>query len=220
MDLKHSYSAIKDFQGCRRRYHEVRILKLYKQSGTEATLYGTAVHKAFEDFVQHGVELPAKFEQFRSYVEPLAGLGGTVLCEHKMGVRRDFSPCGFFDEGVWFRGIPDFLHLNEAQTVARVVDYKTGKSARFADQKQLALMAAMVMQHYPTVRKVKGMLMFVVAGALVPCEFTREQLADILSEWGGYANEIEELADIGVWNPTPSALCRFCPVTLCEYKRD
>lgn len=220
MELKHSYSAVKDYTGCRRRYHEVRILKKFKQGDTEATLYGTAVHKAFEDFVQRGIPLPPQFERFSSYVEPLAGLGGTTLCEHKMGLRRDLSPCEFFAPDVWFRGIPDFLHLNEARTVARVADYKTGKSARFADPGQIALMAAMVMQHYPTVQKVKGMLMFVVAKQMIPCEFTRAELPDILSKWAGEANMIEEQADTGVWNPTSGPLCRFCPVATCEYKRD
>lgn len=220
MELKHSYSSIKDFQGCRRRYHEVRILKKFKQSDTEATLYGTAVHKAFEDFIRDGTPLPPQFDRFRAYVEPLARLGGTILCEHKMGMRKDFVPCEFFAKDVWFRGIPDFLHLNEAQTVARVVDYKTGKSARFADPGQLELMAGMIMQHYPTVQKVKGMLMFVVAGQMVPCKFKRKQLPDILSRWAGEANLIEEQADLNVWNPTSGFLCKFCPVTTCEYKRD
>lgn len=220
MELKHSYSSVKDFQGCRRRYHEVRILKKFKQQDTEATLYGTEVHKAFEEFVRDGKPLPPAFERFRAYVEPFTRLGGTILCEQKLGMRRDFSPCEFFDADVWFRGIPDFLHLNEARTVARVADYKTGKSARFADTGQLALMAGMVMQHYPTVQKVKGMLMFVVAGTLIPCEFTRAELPEILSKWAGDAQEIEEQADLGVWNPTSSPLCKFCPVSrdACEYK--
>ena len=30
-----SHSALKDFEGCARRYHEVRVLKNYEQKPTE-----------------------------------------------------------------------------------------------------------------------------------------------------------------------------------------
>ena len=53
MALAHSYSGIKDYEGCPRRYHEVKILKKFKSKDTEATMYGTAVHKAFEDYILH-----------------------------------------------------------------------------------------------------------------------------------------------------------------------
>ena len=167
MALAHSYSSIKDFEGCPRRYHEVRILKKFKSKDTDATLYGTAVHKAFEDYVRDGEELPAKYSQFKRFVEPLAKLEGTILCEEKMAIRADFSPCEFFDKDVWFRGIPDYLHINKAGTVARVADYKTGKSSRYADPGQLKLLTAMIMSYYPDVQIVKGVLLFVVVGDVI-----------------------------------------------------
>lgn len=217
MKLTHSYSAIKDFEGCPRRYNEVRILKKFKSQQTEATLYGTAVHKAMEDFVMLGKPLPESYAQFAQFVEPLAKLPGRILCEQKMGIRADFSPCDFFGEGVWFRGVPDYLQINEAGTVARVADYKTGKSSRYADPGQLELMAAMIMAHYPTVQKVKGALLFLVVGDVIKSEYTREQLPEIFSKWAGRASAIEDALVHGVWNPRSSALCRFCPVKSCEY---
>jgi len=217
MALAHSYSSIKDFEGCPRRYHEVRILKKFKSKDTDATLYGTAVHKAFEDYVRDGEELPAKYSQFKRFVEPLAKLEGTILCEEKMAIRADFSPCGFFDKDVWFRGIPDYLHINKAGTVARVADYKTGKSSRYADPGQLELLSAMIMAYYPEVQVVKGVLLFVVVGDVIKAEFRRDKFPEIMSKWAGRANDIEAAVDHGVWNPRSSALCRFCPVHSCEY---
>lgn len=67
MALAHSYSAVKDFENCPRKYHEVRILKQFKQSDTTATLYGTAVHKAFEEYIESKTPFPAQFAQFQSY---------------------------------------------------------------------------------------------------------------------------------------------------------
>jgi len=217
MALAHSYSSIKDFEGCPRRYHEVRILKNFKSKDTDATLYGTAVHKAFEEYVRDGAELPPQYSQFKRFVEPLAKLKGTVLCEEKMALKADFTPCGFFDKDVWFRGIPDYLHINSAGTVARVADYKTGKSSRYADPGQLELLSAMIMSYYPKVQVVKGVLLFVVVGDIVKAEFRREQFPEIMSKWAGRANDIEAAVDHGVWNPRSSALCRFCPVHSCEY---
>lgn len=215
--LAHSYSAIKDFEGCQRRYHQVRIVRAFKSQDTTATLYGTAVHKAFEEFIRDGHPLPESFKSYLRFVEPLAKLPGQIKCEEKMGIRRDFSPCGFFDKDVWFRGVPDFLAIREERGVARVADFKTGKSSRYADPDQLELMAAMVMAHYPSVTRVKGALLFVVADDIVKAEYTREQLPVIWSKWAGKASTIEAALQHGVWNATPSSLCKFCPVTTCEH---
>lgn len=213
--MAHSYSSIKDFEGCPKRYHDVRIAKRFKNQDTEATLYGTAVHKAFEDYVKDKTPLPDQFAQFKPFVEPLASLEGDIRCEEKLGVRRDFSPCEFFAKDVWIRGIPDYLVVNRPRQVARVADYKTGKSSRFADMAQLELMAAMVMAHHPEINTVKAALLFVVAKDVIKAEFTRQQLPEIWSKWAGRIGSVEKAIEVNVWNPRPSALCRFCPVKDC-----
>lgn len=219
MALAHSYSSIKDFEGCPRRYHEVRILKKFKSKDTEATMYGTAVHKAFEERIRDNIPLPENFANYAPFVEPLATVNGEIRCEERMAIRADFTPCEFFDPEVWFRGIPDYLSLNRDRGVARVVDYKTGKSSRYADTAQLELMAAMVMTHHPEIHTVKGVLLFVVVGDIIKAEFTRDELPTILSKWAGRADAIEKAVMLDIWNPRSSALCKFCPVSTCEYNR-
>lgn len=219
MPLVHSYSAVKDFENCPRKYHETRILKSFKQSETQAMLYGTAVHKAFEEFVLNKTPLPEQFSQFQRFVEPLAALKGDIRCEVKMGIRADFTPCGFFDKDVWFRGIPDYVALDFEKGVARLADYKTGKSSRYADTAQLELMSAMIMAHHPQINKVKGALLFVVANDVVKAEHTRDNLAQIFSRWVGKVAPIEAAIESGVWNPRNGPLCGFCPVRTCEYHK-
>jgi RecB family exonuclease len=220
MALAFSYSAIKDFQNCARKYHVVRILKQYKQGDTTATLYGTAVHTAFENYVKDGTPLPEAFQHYLPFVEPLTKIPGEIKCELKLGIRKDFTPCEFFAPDVWFRGLPDYLALNHDKGIARVVDYKTGKSSRYADTDQLELMAAMVMAHYPKINTVKGVLLFVVAKDAVKAEYTRAQLPEIFSKWAGHASMIEAALEAGVWNARPSGLCKFCPLSedACEHK--
>jgi len=217
--LSHSYSSIKDFQGCPKRYHEVRILKRFKSGDTDATRYGTEVHSAFEHRVRDKTPLPPAHSRFEPYAKVVADAaaqdGIELFCEHRMAITADFKPCEFFAKDVWFRGIPDALLVDRARGVARVVDYKTGKSSRYADTSQLQLLAAMVFAHFPEVQIVRGILMFVVAGDAVPADFTRAEMAGILSTWAGYADDVEQALANNVWNPRPSALCRFCPVSSC-----
>lgn len=214
-----SYSAAKDFESCPRKYYELRVAKNYKQEDTDATRYGTEVHKAFEEFIRDGTPIPPQFERFQRFVEPLLNLRGTRYCEYKIGVRADFSPCEFFGEGVWWRGIPDLLVVNEEAGVARVVDYKTGKSAKYADTDQLELLAAAIMSHFPKVNRVKGALLFVVADALVKAEYTREQLPQIWSKWVGKISRIDTAQQANVWNEKQGPLCGWCPVTACVHHR-
>lgn len=217
MALAHSYSSIKQFENCPRQYHAIRILKAFKSEGSEATMYGTAVHKALEDYLMLGTPVPDEYRQFQGAVDSVAKVNGERLCELKMGIRADFTPCGFFDRDVWFRGVPDVLIIKDDK--AWVADWKTGKSARYADPDQLELMAGMVFSHYPEVQEVKGALVFLVAGAVHPARYKRSQFSDIMSKWAGRAGRIEGAVESGVWNPRSGPLCKFCPVTTCNHHR-
>lgn len=216
-----SYSAIKDFENCPKKYHEVRILKKFKQGDTQATLFGVEVHKAFEEYVRDQKPLPPHFAHYLPFVEPLTKLPGDIQCEVKMGIREDFTPCDFFAKDVWFRGIPDLLIVNKETGVARIGDWKTGKSSRYADKAQLELLAGMVFSHYPEVQKIKGALVFVVANDVVKAEYTRDQYAEIMSKWVGKADQIVGALESGTWNPRPGPLCKFCPLSedACLHKR-
>jgi hypothetical protein len=51
-----SHSALKDFEGCGRRYYEIRVLKNYPSPETEQIRYGKELHTAAENLyamVQH-----------------------------------------------------------------------------------------------------------------------------------------------------------------------
>lgn len=219
MPLAHSYSAVKEFENCPKKYHETRILKRFKREDTQATLYGTEVHKALELYLTGPKTLPPQYAHFERFVEPIDKLAGEMKCEVKMGIKADFSPCDFFDKDVWFRGVPDVLVVNHRTNVARVVDWKTGKSSRYADTAQLELLAGMVFSHYPKVEKVKGALVFLIAEDIVKADFTREQYGEIMSKWAGKASMIESALEHGTWNARPTPLCGWCPVTDCTHHR-
>jgi len=172
-----SHSSLKDYEGCARRYYEVKVLKNYKFKETQATMYGTELHKAAEDY----------------------------------------NPCGWKDEAVWVRGIADLLIVDDDNLTAWVVDYKTGNN-KYPDREQLKLMALMVFAHFPHIRKVNAALLFVVKNDLVKFSMTVDEKDPAWWDYRERIARIEQAYDTGVWNPRPSPLCPWCPVTTCEFQ--
>jgi RecB family exonuclease len=130
-------------------------------------------------------------------------------------MKRDFSPCGFFDKDVWWRGIADLLVIDRHR--AWCVDYKTGKSARYADTKQLDLLAGAVFSHFPEVMKIKSSLLFVVSGDLIAKKHVITERSEYLSVFDEQLDRLDAAMENGVWNAKTSPLCGWCPVTTCEH---
>jgi len=215
-----SYSSIKTFDQCPKKYFHLKVIKDVKDVPGEAADYGTAVHEAAELFIKDGTPIPEKFAYMRPIVEPLAAKQGVKHTELKLGVRKTdtgYEPCGFFDKDVWWRGIVDLLIVNGK--TAHMVDYKTGKNAKYADMKQLDLMAGAVFVHYPEITKVKSGLAYVVSNEFPKKTHTREHLNTYLSVFNNQLEQLEDAMDNGMWNAKTSPLCGWCPVTSCEHYR-
>ena len=161
-----SHSALKDFEGCPRRYHEVKVLNNYPFQETEATYYGKEFHSAAEHYIKDGTPLPPQFEYAKDTLDALLSKPGRKLCEYEMGLTKDLLPCSFHDKNRWVRGIADLLIIDDDNLTARVVDYKTGNN-KYPDTDQLKLMSLMVFKHFPHIRKVSSALLFVVKNDMV-----------------------------------------------------
>ena len=212
-----SYSSIKTFEQCPKKYFHLKVAKDVKDEPGEAADYGTAVHLAAEEFIRDGKPIPEKFAYIRPVVERLAALPGDKMAELKLGIRKDYSPCGFFDKDVWWRGIADLLVIDGHR--AWCVDYKTGKSARYADTKQLDLLAGAVFSHFPEVTKIKSSLIYVVSGELIPKTHVITERSQYLSVFDEHLEQLDDAMENGVWNAQTSPLCGWCPVTTCEHWR-
>ena len=216
MNITWSHSALKDFEGCARRYHEVKVLKNYPFQETQHTIYGKDLHKAAEEYVRDGTPLPPQFSYVKETLDALIAKPGRKLCEHEMGLTKDLQPCSFNDPNRWVRGIADLLIINDDNFTARVVDYKTGNN-KYPDRDQLVLMSLMVFAHFPHIRKVSSALLFVVKNDMVKMTMVREN-AD--QAWWQYRERVAKLEAAhanGVWNPTQTPLCGWCQVTGCEF---
>ena len=213
-----SFSKLKAFETCPKQFYHVKILKEYPQKETDAMRYGTDVHLACEEYIRDNKPLPKKYDYCKPSLDALNRIQGEKLCEYELGLTANLEPCGFRDDDVWFRGIADLIIVDHDNKLAWVVDYKTGKSARYADTGQLELMALATFKHFPQVKKVNAGLLFVIAKALVKDSYQSATAPALWKKWLTNYARMEKALETGVWNPRPSGLCRqHCAVLECPH---
>lgn len=219
MSIKWSFSSLKTFQQCPKKYYHTKVAKDIKEPDTTATLYGKSMHTAAEEYIRDGVPIPPQFEYVKAMLDQLNAIPGEKLCEVKLGLTKELEPCDFEAEDVWWHGITDLVVLNEAEGIAHSVDYKTSKNARYADVKQLDLIATAIFAKYPKIKKIKSALLFVVSKEFVKATHHAEMVAKYMEAPSRDVARIEAALENGVWNPVSGPLCRFCAVKQCEYNR-
>lgn len=216
-----SYSSIKTFDQCAKKYYHQTVVKDVKWDESESLNYGKEVHSAAEKYIKHKTPVPDKFKQFAPMLETLGKIEGTKHCEIRLGVKlaKDgYAPCDFFDKDVWWRGVIDLLIVNGAK--AMLVDYKTNKNARYADTKQLDLLAAATFLHFPEVKKIKSALAFVVSDEFIQKEHDAVLRDSYMATFEPELERLEMAYASGVWDPTSGPLCGWCPVQSCVHWRE
>ena len=219
MSIVWSFSSLKTFQQCPRKYYHTKIVKDIVEPDTTATLYGKSAHTVAEEYIREGKEIPAQFEYMKPVLNVLNKLEGEKLCEVKLGLTKNLEACEFQATNVWWHGIADLVVINEEKQLAHSVDYKTSKNARYADTKQLDLVAAGLFAKFPQITRVKSALIFVVSKEFVKATHYREMLPKYLEKPARDVARIEAALENGVWNPVSGPLCKFCAVKQCEYNR-
>ena len=116
-----SYSGLKTFEQCPRRYYETKVIKIHPHQDTDATLYGKAVHEACELYIRDGKPLGGH-SRFKSLLDQLNSINGDKHCEMELAVCKDGKAVAFDDENAKFRGIADLVIIDG--TKAYVFDYK------------------------------------------------------------------------------------------------
>lgn len=213
-----SFSSLKTFQQCPRKYYHTKIARDIVEPDTQATLYGRAMHEAAEHYVRSGKPL-RQFEYAKGLLDALNNIPGEKHCELKLGLTKDLKACDFDAKDVWWHGIADLVIIDEEKKLAHSIDYKTSKSARFADVKQLDLVAAGIFAKFPNIVRVKSALAFVVCNEFVKTQHHVEMTERYLEKPKQDVARIEAALRSGVWNPSSGPLCKFCAVRHCEYNR-
>ena len=213
-----SYSSIKTFEQCPKKYYHLRVAKDVKDEGGPAADYGTAVHQSAEDFIKDGKPIPPEHQFMEPVLDVLSKMPGLKFTELRLGVRLGedgYEPCGFFDKDVWWRGVADFVALDGHR--AKSIDYKTGKSSRYADLRQMDLVAGALFVHFPDLLVIDSGLAFVATGDLIKKRHTADKKETYLRTFDPLLDQLAAAEEHGVWNAKSSALCGWCPVTSCPH---
>ena len=209
-----SWSKIKNFNTCPRRYYEIDVAKRVKEEESETLAWGNSVHDALHKYVAKGTPLPKAMVQFQDIADKVKNAKGTVIVEQKFALTEELEPCDFFDKKAWFRGIADALVVNGR--VALAIDYKLGKVLE--DSQQLSLLAACVLAHHPEVEKVRTEYWWLKDDAVSRAHFSRESLPEIWNNVMPHVKQLKEAHETMTFPPKQSGLCkRFCPVVSCPH---
>lgn len=209
-----SYSKIKNYDTCPKRYYHVDVAKDVKEEESEALMWGNEVHKALADRLSQGTALPGGMKIYEPWCERILTGEGNILVEQKLAITEDFGPTKYFAPDVWFRAIGDVIKI--AGPVALIADWKTGKIIE--DSQQLALAAACVFAHYPEVKRVRSEFIWLKEDATTRADYSRDDMPDM---WRGLWPRIEALKQAHEtlsFPAKPGFLCkRYCPVRSCPH---
>jgi len=213
-----SYSKLKNYDSCPKRHFHVDLAKDFKEDDSEALMYGNAVHDMLAKYISKGTPIPAMhapdLQKWGDYAITFLHRGMKLLVEQKLAIAADFTPSEFFGPRAWYRGVADVVAVKGP--IAIVLDWKTGKI--LDDSQQLALTAACIFAHYPSVFRVRTEFVWLKDQCTSGADFNRD---DMPAMWAGIWPRITELKqahDTASYPPKPGFLCRkYCPVTTCSH---
>lgn len=215
--LVHSFSSLEMFDGCPKRFYHLRVAKDYKPEDSEASLAGTRDHKAFEDRINLGTELPDYLKKHEGKVELLLNSGYEVTAEKEFAITRNFEPCeNWWHPDVFLRVKADVVVRGE--TRAAVLDWKTGK--RRPKPFQLELAAMTMLTSYPMMKSTEAAFLWLREESADKYKYTRDDLDRIKTKLMTKVEKIEETAADGVWQAKPGYHCNWCEVKNdCSYSQ-
>jgi hypothetical protein len=107
MSIVWSFSSLKTFQQCPKKYYHTKIAKDIVEPDTQATLYGKTAHTVAEEYIRDGTPIPEQFAYMQATLDVLKKIPGDKLCEVKLGLTKTLESCDFDAPNVWWHGVAD-----------------------------------------------------------------------------------------------------------------
>jgi hypothetical protein len=211
-----SHSNLDKFKTCPKQFHEVKVLKRFKDTKGEAAVWGDYVHVEFERYLKAKgeAELPENLLQYKSYLDGILSKPGEIIVEAQLAVNTSFAECDFFAPNVFMRGYADVLRI--LGNKAWILDHKTGK--RKADSRQMKMMALLVFALHPYIEHIRVGFAWLQDGVNDAEEFKRSDWNKLLNEFLPDIVQYRDAFCNDVWQPRQSGLCHgWCPVNDCEF---
>lgn len=194
-----SYSRLKDWKDCPRKFYLKHIRKL-REPGNDAMERGTAIHKLAEDWTLKRIteeqvllgladirKKYGKATRMLDFAKDFAtAMRSKPTCEENWGFTEKWEDVpakanGWWGEGSWLKVKLDLCYLGRDKAL-RVVDHKTGR--RYPDHDEQAELYAMAgLIKYQKVQVVRVEFWYLDSGEKGEYTFTRDQLAPLTTKW-------------------------------------
>lgn len=226
MTIAWSYSRLEDFESCPLMFQHKYILKTIKFKPNSAMERGKTVHGQLERETirasYNAVPAVPAVAHVWPIIKAFVGMHGEVLVEEELAFKRNLTPCAWFDKDTWLRAKIDAVgRVNPlsiyADQVISILDWKTGKYRINEDQLRLYNMVAML--RWDKTASVSSSLLFVdQQQSSPPLTSTRQDLKDLLDEFGDRSEMIQIANERGDWPAQKSYKCSWCGVITCKHK--
>jgi len=147
-----------------------------------------------------------------------------IVPEMKLGVRKDWSACGFFDSDVYFRGIVDLTLLMENEDII-TIDHKSGGTAEYSLKNyESQLRPYKVLQHskFPGRSKFISGIHFIREGTVKLGEPTEvsEVETHLRAELDfSILDAVQTVVEQGFFKHKRGPYCKYCDFdTVCKAK--
>jgi PD-(D/E)XK nuclease superfamily len=212
-----SFSRLKNYEDCPRRYHEVDILKRWPEKKSTMLEEGDAIHAAMAHALKTNTPLPPTWQEHQKWVDKVRCIEGDLLVEKQLAITRDFQPTAWFSKQAWWRAIVDAAVLDTEHPMACLVDWKWGKSEN-ASPIQLVLSSLVMFAHFPQLQVVHSAFVWLQEDDKTEQTLWRQDAQD---QWDLLMPRIQLLEEATLANnfpPKPNRFCkRYCRVATCEY---
>ena len=215
-----SYTALNDFEGCPARYAASRFYCTVQFQETEATLWGSRVHKAAELTIK-GIDHkdPEAYAPVAPYVQAMKASGHILEAETEITLTEDLTLTGWFAKNAWLRCKLDVVITKQTSYTAVCVDWKTGKVKDDLDQ--LKLCAAALSVTRPGLTAFEGRYVWTKYKQVT--SMPAISVANIPQVWENILPRVARMQtawDTETFPARPTRLCPYCQVNNCVKRRN
>lgn len=236
-----SWSRLKDFQECPKKFHLKYIAKSFPPEDQKSIhlVKGTELHKQMEDYIlaKNGQAImPLGFSpevrQTLPYADKLFENFDEVFPEAQVACKQDWSADEWFGKQVAWRCIADVTAVRRDPARIFVGDWKSGKVYPYGDGfGQLHLSAIIMLQRFANMERVNSAYIYMEHKVIENQTVTRDPTDEVDSKGKPiphlavvrqhFETEFDKVQMEKNFDPTPNNNCKWCPATRmqCKFSR-
>jgi hypothetical protein len=199
-----SLSSLGLYEKCGFKYR-LKYVEKIKEVRSDSASRGVDNHAIVENFLKGAIpSLPDELGFYRTFLEGLRSY--EIYPEHKISLRRDWTPTTWGAPDSWYRGVLDLKLVEREKNQAVVYDWKTGKIYPDHDD-QKSLYSIAVLSEQPALYQVRAVHVYLDRHDSREKTFHRDQVHDMRKQWEA---RVQRLEQDPVYIPNPGWHCKYC----------